>query len=35
MPGTDGRFYRVDLKNNCVFDHDEVFDIVPSQITMK
>ena len=34
MQGSDGRFYRVDLKNNCVFDTDEVFDVVPSQISL-
>lgn len=34
MQGTDGRFYRVDIKNSCVYDQDEVFDVVPSQIAL-
>ena len=34
MQGSDGKFYRVDLRNNCVFDQDEVFDVVPSQISL-
>ena len=34
MQGTDGKFYRVDLRNNCVFDQEEVFDVVPSQISL-
>lgn len=34
MQGSDGRFYRVDLKNSCVYDQEEVFDVVPSQITL-
>jgi hypothetical protein len=34
MQGSDGRFYRVDMKNTCMYDSDEVFDVVPSQITL-
>jgi hypothetical protein len=34
MQGTDGKFYRVDMKNTCMYDQNEVYDVVPSQITL-
>lgn len=34
MQGSDGKFYRVDLRGGCVFDQEEVFDVVPSQISL-
>lgn len=34
MQGTDGKYYKVDLKNSYLYDQKEVYGVTPSQIAI-
>jgi hypothetical protein len=34
MQGTDGKYYKVDLKNSYLYDQREVYGVTPSQIAV-